>query len=248
MIRAKYGTKTAVLGILLLFILTSTSSAIEKRRGGGRYYHSDFGGAWSFNVSVDEIINDDNNQYRGIRFTLARQYARNQGFRFNLDLAEKGPDFYDTRIFTTNDYSFTMQSLRYTELTNIGLSAEYLFYTAPPGKPRIYFGIGPAVNVEEIGKDIYVRYDRNYDWVESIDFNDSFLFGAGVSGAVGFEMFLGRNLSMNLEYGLALQHQWYFFDVDYYDQYGYNHTEVDTYSDGLNFGDSHIRLGLSAYF
>jgi len=247
---AKFGTKSAASAIVLLLILASTSAAIERRgnRHYGRSSQSNFIGAWSINISADEIVNDDDNQYRGVRFTLARQYARNQGFRFNLDLAEKGPDFYDTRVFTTEDYSFTMRSLHNVDLGNVGVSAEYMVYSAPPGKPRLYFGFGPAFNVEEIGKDIYVNYDYNYDWVQSIDFNDSFMFGAGVSGAVGFEMFLGRNLSMNVEYGLAIQHQWYFFDVDYYDQFGYHHTEVDSYSDGLDFGDSHIRLGISAYF
>ncbi len=234
---------TAV-AFLLAIMIASPASAIQIHKRG---YSPSVEPAWTIQAAVDEVI-DDNGQYNGFRLTFGRQTSGNEAFRLNIDLAEKGPDFYENRLITTPDYGFTMRSVRGFDISSIGLSAEYLFYSTPEKRPRLYFGLGPMVSFEETGNEYLVHYDNYYDYVQSIDMEDSFLLGVGLSGAVGMEFFLGRNLSMLVEYGVSVQQKWFFFEADYYDQYGYHHTEVDSYNDGLDFGDSHIRLGFAAYF
>lgn len=246
--------KLLIMGALISAVLISTASAIEVRgrhRGGGNgddsYSEYRFHPAWSLNLGFDEVV-DDNGDYRGFRLGVGYQMTPRNGFRVNLDLFEKGQDYYEGNLIRTDDYSFTIRSIDNFEINGGKLSMDYMYYTAGPGKARLYFGVGPVLNFEQTGNYIDVHYDYYTDWIDQINFDESLQFGAGLGGSVGGEIFFGPNFSFTAEYGIAVLQKWYFFDVEYIDRYGYSHHETESYNDGLDFEDSHIRLGFNAYF
>jgi len=81
-----------------------------------------------------------------------------------------------------------------------------------------------------------------------IDHDDVTEIGVGMEASLGLEMFLGRNFSFIAEYGLVLQHKWFVYEVDYYDNYNRVYTDTESLEDGLHLDASRVRLGVAIHF
>jgi len=205
---------------------------------------------WALQVAIDEKIGDDDDEYNGVRFSLIKYYSRYNAVRFNLGLVERAHDFSTDLIFNSHSQSIFFENSGNFDLDGVNLSIQYMFSPRPRGNVNVFWGIGPRLSLEEVNTDFVLTYyeDYPYSWADDVDINSNTLIGVGIEGSVGMEWFLARNFSLLFEYGFTLQNQWYIIDLDYYSDYGYQESDLESFDDGLHFDASRIKLGASIYF
>jgi hypothetical protein len=234
---------------LTAFAATPAEAVRVKKRTAPRVVRDEIGTPWAFSMSLDEMINDDNDSYSGVQFSLTRFYSGSNALRLNLGIADRNPAFDERRVFHADDAIYTFDNYRNFDVTGVTLSVQGMFYSSPRNEPRLFWGLGPRLGVSDVNPDVLITYyDDPFYEGDILDYNDAALVTLGLEGSFGFEWFLGRNLSMMAEYGLAVQNEWYVLDVDYYDRIGRIYTETRTFNDGLHLDASHIKLGMSLYF
>ncbi|MCP4566361.1 MAG: hypothetical protein GY841_02140 [FCB group bacterium] len=203
---------------------------------------------WSFQIALDENMEEDD--FHGFRLSLARQYSSSAAIRFNLGFEGRDVNSGITSIHFTDGHVFEFQDDRDFDLTGVNLSIQFLAYPRPDGKVRFFWGAGPRLSINEAEPDNVFFYDHNFSFsgYDELYYNDFTRLGLGVEGTFGLEMFLGRNVSLLAELGFTLQNEWYLFEYDYYDDFGFLRSEVESFDDGVHFDGSRVKLGLAVYF
>jgi hypothetical protein len=206
-------------------------------------------GQWSIQAALEADL-DDENDYQGGRFSLMRETYRNSAVRINIGFMERQSDLSDDQVFVGDDFTFAL-SRPYDHDVDAGyISAQYLFYPARQRKLDLYWGLGPRISVADIrpGLRILDDYYFPYPWVEEVSLTEATQLGVGLDASVGMEFFLAPNVSFLAEYGLTLEHRWYFLQFDYYDYHGADMEHHEWFDDDVYFDASQIRLGMAVYF
>jgi hypothetical protein len=204
---------------------------------------------WSIETLIDERIDNDDDDYYGLRLSLKNRFSNNAAVRFNLSIV--GQDvFYDIHDHDFGDgFIIWLDDDRDFDVTGVNFSLQYLFYPAPNNRVNFFWGAGPYLSINESNTDLIIDYyDYPYEWSEVIDRDDVTRVGVGMEASIGMEMFLGRNFSLIAEYGLVLQHQWFVYEVDYYDNHNRRYSETESLEDGLHLDASRVRLGVAIHF
>ena len=132
------------------------------------------------------------------------------------------------------------------------MTFEFINYLNPNDEVKIFWGIGPRVNINIDNFDtdkisVTDSIDYSYEKMRKNNY-----YEAGVTGAFGIEWFFRNNMSLHAEYSFNFS---YFYRI--YSRYrkGYNdYYDNDTfarysYSDhGILFKANPLRFGLSVYF
>lgn len=206
---------------------------------------------WSFQFAIDgRADRPGEDQFSGARLSLAYDIDRYTAVRVSIGGFTKGNGFDNGRWIDSDRFLFTPFNSRTFDVDGGYISMQYLFYPSRNRKLDFFFGIGPRLSAEE-GDPGTLAIRRNsglFQTVELIDTDRAILFGAGVETTAGLEWYIGRKLSLIGEYGFVVQNQWYQVDVDYIDNFGHTWTEQETFSDGLHFDRSHVKLGLALHF
>jgi len=233
--------------LALTFLCQSTYGINIRRRHTGAGSYDSFRTPWSFQVALDEGL--DNDDLHGIRLSLQHQLTKFNAFRFNLGLVEKDSDFDDDVLFHGDGYSFSFDRSRRINIDEVNLSFQYMFNPSRSQGINFFWGAGPRFSVSDQNSDMTIFYDTGYPYYfQDVDIIESTRLGFGLDASVGMEFFLGRNFSLLAEYGLIIENQWYLVDVDYYDDYGYWYSEYDTFNDGIHVDASRIKLGCAFHF
>ncbi|RKX32420.1 MAG: hypothetical protein DRP46_01190 [Candidatus Zixiibacteriota bacterium] len=205
---------------------------------------------WSLQAAVDEKFGDDDDEYDGFRLSMMRRNSATSAVRFNLGFTERPNDYDDNKLFLTPDFEIAFNNGRSFDLSGVNMSVQYMHVPRLKKNLNFFWGIGPRLSVRETNPNITVTYFDNYNtvWVDEINGADNAMIGLGVEGSVGMEWFMSRNFSMLFEYGFTLQNKWYLFDLEYYDDYDYRISEIETFDDGLHFDASRFKLGMAVYF
>jgi hypothetical protein len=232
--------------------MASTVGAVQiKKRGHNQRQpmtNKDFVYPWSFQMSLDELIDDNDQSYSGVQFSLSHFFNNRQAVRFNMGIADQNPAFDDRKIFRSDGARYVFEDYGNFDVTGVTFSIQGMFYSGPQGKPRLFWGLGPKLGISDANPDVWISYYDDPSIEYLVDYDDGTLISAGLEGAFGIEWFIGRNFSMVAEYGIALQNEWYILDFEYYDFRGHRYTESEVFDDGIHLDDSHIKLGVSFYF
>ena len=238
-------TRSIILAAVLL-LLTQSAFALERRSKYELKTEKTPTNRWSFMMGVN--ANLENDDYYGFDFALKYQEDAHSAIRLNLGIV--GRDGYpDGYYIYPGGYYFNIDDDPDFDVTGANLSVQYLFYPAPLRKFNLYFGIGPRFSVDEAEEDFMLTYyyDYPYDYADYYA-DDLTRLALGVETTVGFEWFLGRNLSFLTEFDFVVQNEWYAFDVDYYDRFGRVETDVETFDDGIHFDASRLKIGMAFHF
>jgi len=234
-----------------LFVTSSTANAVRIRhRAAPAPVEREIVNTWSFQAGIDELISDDDNDYSGVQFSVSRFFEGDKAVRFSLGVFDRDMQNAETRVFRSNDLVYIFDDFGGYDVTGVTLSLQGMFYSSPKQGPRMYFGLGPRFSASEANPDVWVTYydDYNYDYAEPLAYDDGTQIAFGIEGTMGFEWFLGRQLSMFAEYGATVQNEWYLLQADRYNTFGYRVTDTEVFDDGIHLDASHIKLGLSLYF
>ena len=230
---------------MILILFCQESSALHFRNK--KLYKN----PWSIQVAFDGTSEDDDEgEYQGIRISLKRHYSKYSAARFSLGFVGHEVHHTDYDRFQVDGVTFGFEDDSHFDVTGVNLAMHYLFYPTPDRKFQFFWGAGPRLSVNELRPDIVVVYYNDYftDWYGDVDYDNSAKLGLGVEALIGAEWFLWKNFSLLAEYGVTVQNEWYLFDVDYYDRFGYAHSETESFNDGLHVDGSRMKLGFAFYF
>jgi hypothetical protein len=205
---------------------------------------------WTFQAAIDERIDDSDDEYHGLRFSLSHFFSGSNALRFSMRVGESDQTFDDVKTFHSDGRLYTFENYRDFDVSSVTFSLQSMFYTSPKRESRLYWGLGPRLGISETNPNVLVSYHGDFypDWAEWAEYDNGTLVSFGLEGSIGFEWFLGSNISMLAEYGIAVQKEWYIFEFDYYDYYGHHVNEVESFDDGIHVDASHIQLGVAVYF
>jgi len=245
-------SKMAIAGMatILLILAVSPAQAIRIKKKGRPVQVEKYVSPWSFQIALDEQIGDDGEGYSGVMFSVNHFFNPTGALRFSMGIGNDNPTYDEARIFRNNDEVYIFEEYDELDVTGVTFSLQGMFYTAPERVPRFYWGLGPRLGIRDANPTVLISYDdyEPYSADEVVLYDDATMVSLGIEGSMGFEFFLGRNLSMMMEYGIAAQKEWYILEFDYYDHWGYRVTETETFDDGFHLDASRIRLGMSFYF
>ncbi len=236
----------------LVFCVASPVKAVRIKHKGKTTTTTDardYVSPWSFQIFLDERITDDDDDYSGIQFSVNHFLSGKNALRFNLGISDRNTGFDDEKIFRRGDADYIFEEYNEFDITGVTMSLQGMFYSSPKKEPRLYWGFGPRLGIRDANPRVLVNYYGDPpDDLYILDYDDGTFVSFGIEGSLGFEWFLGQNMSMVAEYGLALQKEWYLLEFDYYDHHGRIITETETFDNGFHLDASYIRFGLSMYF
>lgn len=235
---------------MFVFLAVSTADAIRIKDRTRYRAENKLVNPWFIQGGLDEVIGDDDEDYHGFQLSFGRFYSGSSAVRFSLGISNQRPHFDDVRIYRHDGLLYIFDDFGRFDVTGATFSIQGLFYSSPRPEPRIYIGLGPRLGIRDAKPDVFVTWydDYDYEWTEPVYYDDGSMISFGIEGTFGFELFLGRQLSMFAEYGATIQNEWYILEFDYYDSFGHRMRETEWFDDGIHVDDSHIKLGMSVYF
>jgi len=244
----KSKTAALLLPIMILIFFCQETQAVHfrsnKKKSNVQRY------PWALQIAFDGKSDEfsGDNDYQGIRFSLKRQNSKHTAIRFNLGFYGHEVDYSRHGLFELGDITIDLDNGRRFDFTGVNLSFQYLYYPAPENRFQFFWGAGPRISINETDPGLVLVY-HNYgydDYYEEVYCDNSTKLGLGIEAALGTEWFLSRNFSLLAEWGIILQNEWYFFELDYY-PYDYIN-EIETVNDGLHLDASRVKLGVAFYF
>jgi len=202
---------------------------------------------WSVQIAIDEQIDDNEEEYSGIRFSFSHFFTGTQAMRVSMGIGDRNSIYDESRIYHRGDAVYIFEEYTEYNVTSVNFSIQGMFYSSPRKEPRFYFGLGPRFEFGAANPIVSVSY-YDIDWTEPLDYDNGSKVSFGLEGTFGFEMFLGPNLSMIAELETAFQKDWYILEFDYYDRYGHRDIETETFGDKFRFDATRFKLGMSLYF
>ncbi len=205
---------------------------------------------WGLQIAFDGKAeeNSGDNDYQGIRFSLKRQTSKHTAARINLGFYGHEVDYSQHGLFESGYVSIDLDDNSRFDFTGVNLSFQYLYYPSPDNKFQFFWGAGPRLSVNETDFGIMrVYYNDGYNnYYDEVYSDNTTKLGLGVEAALGSEWFLSKNFSLLAEWGIVLQNEWYFFELD--DGYYHTYDNIETVNDGLHLDASRIKLGAAFYF
>lgn len=202
---------------------------------------------WSLQFALDEQVDDNDEDYSGIRFSLSHFFSSTQALRFSMGVGDRNSIYDESKFYRRGDALYLFEEYTEFDVTSVNFSIQGMFYSSPRKEPRFYFGLGPRLGVSEANPVVFVSYYDD-DWMEAVDYSDGSQVSFGLEGTLGFEMFLGPNLSMIAELETTFQKEWYILEFDYYDRFGHIVTDTEAFGDDFHFDATRFKLGMSLYF
>ncbi|MCP4704076.1 MAG: hypothetical protein GY865_05660 [candidate division Zixibacteria bacterium] len=250
----KNRTILLLIPFMILVFFSQQSLAVQFRskskKKNNHTYNTQKNYPWGLQIALDG--NDDENIENyddfGIRFSLKRQTSKNTAVRFNLGFQGHEVDYIRRSSIESGRITIDLDDNSRFDFTGANLSFQYLYCPNPDNNFQFFWGAGPRLSINEIDPDVVLVYynDNYFDYYDEIYSESSTKLGLGIEAAVGTEWFLSKHFSLLAEWGLTLQHEWYFFELDndYYNTFN----EFETVSDGLHLDATRIKLGAAFYF
>ena len=95
----KNAAALTALALILLFVLMSTSAQALTHRNKGKYRtHDPLAHHSSFQGAIDELIDDDNDNYRGFQLSFSHFFTGSRALRLGLGVADRGTGFGETKV------------------------------------------------------------------------------------------------------------------------------------------------------
>ena len=238
--------------VLFVFMAGSTANAI-RIKDKSRYRAGNANTLvtpWFIQGGLDAVIDDDDEDYNGFQLSLGHFISGSSAVRFNLGISNLRPHYDNDRVFRHDGLVYIFDDFGRFDVSGATFSLLGMFYSSPLPEPRVYFGLGPRLGIRDARPDVFVTSydDYDYEWTEPVQYDDGSMVSFGMEGALGFEWFLGRQMSVFAEYGATIQNEWYLLEYDNYDSFDRRIGETDWFDDGIHVDDSHIKLGMSVYF
>ena len=206
-------------------------------------------GSWSiqFQISQDFTLR----AFQGSNFSAKRHLSPNSALRFGIGLSGLSGNREDE----INEYSFqNINKEQEDEIksTLVNINCYYIFYPSPKKPINVYFGGGPLFSLthnesnsksDEVEQDtILYKLDRK---------NEARGWGIGVTGLIGIEWFLTKQISIHAEYGSSIIYlkeeitSTVIWESSLYDP---NREERTTEIDQIRFRSDNVKFGVSVYF
>ena len=235
--------------IMILVFFCQQSEAVQYRSKKKKNYAQRY--PWGLQIAFDGNgeENSDNNSDEGIRFSLKRQTSKHTAVRFNLGFYGREVDYSRNGLFESRSITIGRDDHDRFDLTEVNMSFQYLYYPSPNNNFQFFWGAGPRLSIYETDPGVVLVYHNNryYDYYDEVNYNSSTKLGLGIEAALGTEWFLSRHFSLLAEWGITLQNEWYFFELDY-DGYSDTVDDIEVINDGLHLDASRIKLGVAFYF
>lgn len=245
----KNRTLGLLLPIMIFVFFCQQSEAVQYRSKKKKNYTQRY--PWGLQIAFDGNggENSENNSNEGIRFSLKRQTSKYTAVRFNIGFYGHEVDYGRHGLFESGHMMIDFDDNDRFDLTEVNMSFQYLFYPSPNNSFQFFWGAGPRLSVSETypGTVLVYHNDRYYDYYDEVYSDNSTKLGLGVEAAIGTEWFLSGRFSLLAEWGIILQNEWYFFELDY-DGYSNTIHDIETVNDGLHLDASRIKLGVAFYF
>jgi hypothetical protein len=206
---------------------------------------------WTFQFAFDDRMDDDNDEYQGVRFSIMKRNKLGSALRLNLGFVERDNLFLNDGVIQTHDADLIFHNNYYpTNIDGANISLQYLFYPSPGNKVDFFWGFGPRLSAYETGPGVIVSHyeDHIFEWSETIDSREGVRLGFGFEGSLGMEWHLGHSVSVLAEYGFIAQNEWYIMEVERYNIHGRLVTDHESFDDGIHLYGSQARIGFSVHF
>ncbi|MFH1701611.1 MAG: hypothetical protein ABIE07_13615 [Candidatus Zixiibacteriota bacterium] len=206
---------------------------------------------WTFQFAFDGRMDNDDDEYEGVRLSIMKKNRSGSALRFNLGFVERDNLFLNDGIVETHDADLIFHNHYYpTNIDGANLSLQYLFYPSPGNTVDFFWGMGPRLSAYETGPGTIVSHFNNFpfEWMESVDSKEGVRLGFGLEGSLGMEWHLGRSISVLAEYGFIAQNEWYIMEVERYNLHGRLITDHESFDDGIHLYGSQARIGFSIHF
>jgi len=237
-----------LLPIMILLFFCQQAQAVnfrsKKRKSNVQSY------PWGLQIALDGKgeKNSDDNDYQGIRFSLKRQTSKHTAARINLGFYGHKVDYSRHALFESGNITIDLDDNSRFDFTGVNLPFQYLYYPAPDNRFQFFWGAGPRLSINDIDPGMVLVYhsDRYFDYYDEVYCDNTTKLGLGVEAALGSEWFLSKNFSLLAEWGIILQNEWYFFELD--NDYYSTFDNIETVNDGLHLDASRVKLGVAFYF
>jgi hypothetical protein len=213
---------------------------------------------WSLHMILHKKFETPDKDFNGFDLSVTAFLSPRESFRLSLTVGKRNVVYRDDLIFYYYDYAFWFKNTDRHGVNNINLSLQYLLYSDIQPRTRVYVGFGPQVGIYET--EMYVVAENidpeNYLGGGINIFNNA-IVSLGISGTIGTEVFLNKNISLTAEYSITVENRWYFFSIEQWSheiapngiQYttSPSHDEVG-YRDNMELDAVHVKLGFGFYF
>lgn len=197
-------------GALLLALTTAPARAQEEAPPPEPALQA---GAWALQFGIGGNL--DLTAFLGSTVSAKYHLRDDRALRFGVRLQSRGDFTEDTETRTdlrtsptdTTQFSSLTRTDEYnSSLHGIGLDAQYLFYSNLDRPVKLFWGVGPRLNVQWSGNErdrttVWTDSDARTEW--SNDESDQIDWQAGAAGVIGGEWFVAPQISLTAEYGLS---------------------------------------------
>ncbi len=196
-------------------------------------------GAWALQFRVAD--NFTLGSFEGTVVSAKYHFSGSRAIRFGIrgDVHSSNIDDKERQTHADSVIYDASQTRKYRQ-RSIGLSAEYLHYSAPRERMSLFVGAGPLFS---------------YGWTSRYDhtpaYGDQDIRGhesrLGASALIGLEWFASRSISLHAEYGLSLSRSWSSGEVTTTTYAPPRRSQEKTTGRQWDLEGSSVLFGLSAY-
>ena len=249
--RIRTSVALLIFAVLTLSLGVSTPAhAVRVKYKKQRQVNKELTLPWSVQLAIDEQIDDNDEEYSGIRFSFSHFFTGTQAIRVSMGVGDRNFTYDENKVYHRGDAMYVFDKYTEYDVSSVNFSIQGMFYSSPRPEPRFYFGFGPRFEFGDANPVVYVSYFDD-PLSEPVDYDDGSKVSFGLEGTFGFEMFLGPQLSMMAELETAFQKDWYileFNDYYYYGYYDYRDDDTEIFGNRFHFGATRFKFGMSLYF
>jgi hypothetical protein len=237
------------IGILLIPVFAQIAAAQETNQTAQKKSEDFQRKKWSLQFKIGD--NFTLSSFQGALISCQRQVSDRSAIRLGvgINLSDDHRD-YDRNEFDTNSYNRDSEENIDSDSKYINTSLLYTRYAHPESNLTAFYGFGPNLEFEWYNaEDEHIGYDVSGNVTskskQKIDIDN---IDIGIIGALGFEWFLSKSISLTAEYGLLLKYYWdkrKSRTENVFSSYG---TETEFKSNGFAIDATSVKFGLSAYF
>lgn len=201
-------------------------------------------GAWALQFQISR--NFTLSRFEGSVISAKRHFSDKKALRFGLSLNALISDAeQNSKQFTSDTLRQILTADSDSDVQNIELNVQYLFYPSPEKEINLFLGVGPMVGFNRSNSETGSERGTPNS-VESTSQRTSKRWSLGISANLGAEWFATKNISFLAEYGLSLNYIW--VKDSRTDKTAGIVTEAENKSKILNLSATTVKFGLSVYF
>lgn len=201
-------------------------------------------GAWALQFQISR--NFTLSRFEGSVISAKRHFSDKKSLRFGLSLNASISDAeQNSKQFTSDTLRQILTADSDSDVQNIELNVQYLFYPSPEKEINLFLGVGPMVGFNRSNSETGSERGTPNP-VESTSQRTSKRWSLGISANLGAEWFATKNISFLAEYGLSLNYIW--VKDSRTDKTAGIVTEAENKSKILNLSATSVKFGLSVYF